>query len=1167
MLTTMCPLGLLPAAVSLLVWTALSLCNLLTTFILSNTRYFVPSHHGRYRVHSQELLPSHIHYASSVMKQCAFLGGLPGDFSTAILLDTGCTQHIFRDKSLFKKLRIFTPDEVNRGGGISGIGTTILRPVGEGEIELKLYIQGQRHVLTLTRALYCPDLQCNLVSGSQLVNGGCKISLSRKGCQVLGPDGCIAAETFREAGLFLLHTWEDQLLGMVAYSTSSNPARRRWHERLGHIGPENLQKLAAISPGLDLDHIPDLDSCTCTSCIRGRMRDVSHREPLYDKKTTKPYETIFSDIKGPISQAYDGSRYFVTFLDAVTKESEVYFMKYKSEVPTCFRQYKAHKERRGHKILRLHSDGGGEYGSHAFQLDLANDGIEFTFSMPYSQQQNGAAERLNQTLYDRAFPSMLWCHHALPLSFWPESIRHNNWLRNRLPVKSLETDSYEARTPYMLATGRPNSGPEYSRVFGCDVWYRPGSQKKFKTFQDEKGIPGHFLGFDSKHIIRIRDKQSGKLVRAAVVHFQESQSTALADTDGYRTKRRRVEEESGSDTEDKDDQSLRCIVWEGDQSQSPVPPHRQSRRYQRRLGKEYARTRRQEQSLTPLRRSKRLVESGGPHMPRRYQQPDLRAHLAIPFLSGAAKNAKDSLFAMLSKMVATEPYEPTSWKEANTREDAEQWKLACKDEIDSLLQNKTWKLVQPPATHKILEGKWVYKYKRGADGSILRRKARWVVKGYEQTSGVDYNETFASVVKPMSYKALFAMAAALDFDIEQMDVKTAFLYGNVDEEIYVEQPEGFSDGTTRVCRLSKALYGLKQSPRIWYQTLSTFLIESGYTPLNSDQSVFVRGNNYIAVYVDDLLLLGPNKAEIQRVKDILTIRFSMTDLGPIAFYLGIEVRRDRQNRRLKLSQRSYIEQGIKAHGLWDCAPQLTPMGTTRLVSAEGGYVASTEFKARYQSAVGTLMYTMLGTRPDIAFAVSVVSRFSSNPDEHHWKAVKRIFSYLRGSIDLNLVYEGDLSDLVGHADANWAGDIDTRRSTTGFVFNLGSGAISWSSKRQPTVSLSTCEAEYQAQTAAAKEAVWLRSLLHELLTPENESPYATIIYADNQGAIALAKDPKYHARTKHIDIQHHWIREKIAGGDIKLEYVHTSRQIADGLTKPLPKDAFYAFRKALGVRE
>jgi hypothetical protein len=240
------------------------------------------------------------------------------------------------------------------------------------------------------------------------------------------------------------------------------------------------------------------------------------------------------------------------------------------------------------------------------------------------------------------------------------------------------------------------------------------------------------------------------------------------------------------------------------------------------------------------------------------------------------------------------------------------------------------------------------------------------------------------------------------------------------------------------------------------------------------------------------------------------------------------------------------------------------MGTSRLQPAAADYQADSAFKTRYQSLVGTLMYAMLGTRPDIAFAVSLVSRFASNPDKSHMQAVLRILSYLRGTLDLQLVFQGEIQALRGFTDSSWADDLETRRSTSGFVFNIGSGAISWSSKRQPTVALSTCEAEYMAQTVAAKEAIWLRQLLQEL-SPTDESPYATIIYADNQGAIALAKDPKFHARTKHIALRHHFIREKIAGGDIELEYIQTSRQMADGFTKALPKDAFYAFRDALGL--
>ena len=365
----------------------------------------------------------------------------------------------------------------------------------------------------------------------------------------------------------------------------------------------------------------------------------------------------------------------------------------------------------------------------------------------------------------------------------------------------------------------------------------------------------------------------------------------------------------------------------------------------------------------------------------------------------------------------------------------------------------------------------MYKYKRGANGRVLRHKARWVVKGYEQLLKIDYNDTFASVVKPISYKALFAIAATQDLEIEQMDVKTAFLYGAVEEEIYVQQPKGLGDDTGQVCRLNKALYSLKQSPRMWYYTLSDFLIELGFQPLTSDNSVFIKNDMFIAVYVDDLLIFGPNIKDIQQIKNLLSTRFSMSNLGPVAYYLGMKVTRDRKARRIRLHQQSYLEDGIRKIGLWDALPQLTPIATYDLKLVGEGYIALSNFKASYQSAVETLMYAMLRTRPDIAFVVSLVSRFASNPDISYMKAVKRIFSYLRGTLDLNLVFQGELSELRGWCDADWASDKVTRRSTSGFVFNIGSGAISWSSKRQPTIALSTCEAEYQAQTSATKEAV------------------------------------------------------------------------------------------------
>lgn len=239
----------------------------------------------------------------------------------------------------------------------------------------------------------------------------------------------------------------------------------------------------------------------------------------------------------------------------------------------------------------------------------------------------------------------------------------------------------------------------------------------------------------------------------------------------------------------------------------------------------------------------------------------------------------------------------------------------------------------------------------------------------------------------------------------------------------------------------------------------------------------------------------------------------------------------------------------------------------RLEKAKPGYEATPEFRTKYQSIVGSLMYAMLGTRPDIAFAVSVVSRYGSNPTPEHYGAVKRILRYLRGTSHLKLVYRGDLQPLKGYTDSDWAGDQDTRRSTSGYVFNVGSGAVSWSSKRQPTVALSTCEAEYGGQTQAAKEAIWLKGFMDQLELGNISSPQAVIIFGDNQGAIALAKNPQFHARTKHISIQNHWIRERIDGKEVALEYIPTEQQIADGLTKPLAKDRFLAFRTALGLEE
>jgi hypothetical protein len=374
----------------------------------------------------------------------------------------------------------------------------------------------------------------------------------------------------------------------------------------------------------------------------------------------------------------------------------------------------------------------------------------------------------------------------------------------------------------------------------------------------------------------------------------------------------------------------------------------------------------------------------------------------------------------------TEPFEPKTLQQAKNNASWLEWESAMLEEVNSLNQNKTWELVDPPKDRRILSGKWVFKFKRGPHGEVIRHKSRWVVRGFTQEEGINYDETFASVVKPISYKALFAIRAALDLEIEQMDVKTAFLYGNIDHEIYVEQPHHMADGTSKVCKLRKALYGLKEAPRIWYPTLTNFLRNLGFEPITADLGIFVRSNIYIAVYVDDLLIVGPSIAEIKRIKRSLRNRFQMTDLGPCSCYLGISIQPGRQNRILYLSQEAYIDKVAHQFGVSDGAPVSTPIETSPLPECSPDYRYPPDQRISYQRIVGSLMYIMLGTRGDITYAVSVASRFLANPGPQHMKLARRVLRYLKGTRGLWLTYKGQPQMLKGFTDTDWGGCRDTR---------------------------------------------------------------------------------------------------------------------------------------------
>ncbi|CDO76041.1 hypothetical protein BN946_scf184948.g1 [Trametes cinnabarina] len=506
-------------------------------------------------------------------------------------------------------------------------------------------------------------------------------------------------------------------------------------------------------------------------------------------------------------------------------------------------------------------------------------------------------------------------------------------------------------------------------------------------------------------------------------------------------------------------------------------------------------------------------------------------------------------------------------------EERDRWLRAAQDEIQSLVENQTFELVQLPPGRKAIGSRWVFRVKRNADGSIERYKGRLVAKGFSQRPGFDYNETFAPTPKWASIRAILALAALEDLELESVDISSAYLNGELKEEVYMKQPEGFEEKSPDwVWHLLKSLYGLKQAGRCWHEKLHEVLTKLGFDRLVCEHSVWVYLRDgvriIISVFVDDITIASKSKDSIQRVKDELRAHFKLRDLGPTSWLLGVKIERDRAKRSLSISQRQYALDILERYGFANCDPVGTPMDPGLRLSADMG--PSTPSAARemqdvpYGQAVGSLFYLAVATRPDIARTVGNLARFSKNPGMAHWKAVKHLFRYIKGTLDYKLTYSPSSSDelFTSYTDADHAGCPDTGRSTSGYVIKMGTGAISWSSRLQSIVALSTTEAEFVAAVSAGQEVLWLRNLLTEF---GFDVSAASRLRIDNLSALSVAKNPEHHGRMKHLDLRFYWLRDEVAKGRIEIEHLRTSDMPADILTKSLAKPKVLEMVKMLGL--
>ncbi|GAB2295854.1 hypothetical protein Dimus_038384 [Dionaea muscipula] len=488
------------------------------------------------------------------------------------------------------------------------------------------------------------------------------------------------------------------------------------------------------------------------------------------------------------------------------------------------------------------------------------------------------------------------------------------------------------------------------------------------------------------------------------------------------------------------------------------------------------------------------------------------------------------------------------------------------EEIQAINKNKTWQLVDLPKGCKAIGVKWVYKLKKDVEGNVVKHKAWLVVKGFNQQAGIDFNEVFAPVVRMETVRLLIAMAARMSWKIFQMDFKSTFLNGVLKEDVYIQQPPGYVNASCekQVLKLNKALYGLKQAPRTWNQTLDTFLLKLGFVRCPHEYALYVKHEGslllMLCVYVDDILITGSATNQIEEFKRVLTQQFEMTDLGEMSYYLGIRVEQAPDG--IFLSQQSYINKVLHQFHMFHCKPVSTPLSVGVKIGKAGN--GESVDGSMYRSLVGSLRYITC-TRPDIVYAVGLVCRFMDSPTVAHMALCKRVLRYLKGTSSFDIWYcsssssAGNLS-LSGFSDSDWAGDLDCKKSTTGFLVCLDQLPFTWVSKLQPIVALSSSEAEYIAAAACVSHVLWLRQLLKELHCEQKNS---TVVYVDNQSAISISKNPVYHDRSKNIDVKFHFLRESIANEVVKLVHVKTTWQIL--LTKPLPTHMFVKFRELLGI--
>ncbi|KAD4584957.1 hypothetical protein E3N88_22558 [Mikania micrantha] len=882
------------------------------------------------------------------------------------------------------------------------------------------------------------------------------------------------------------------------FSKASFKESNLWHRRLGHVNLKNMNQL--VKHGL-VRGLPMKDfSCdeNCTACLKGKKHKVSFPS-IGDPKSTACLQMLHMDLFGPVKvMSMAKKKYCLVIVDDYSKFVWTFFLHSKEECVT--------------------SDNGTEFRNHILDEFYLSKGIKRQYSIPRTPEQNGVVERKNRTLIEAA--RTMLADSGLPLTFWAEAVNTACYVQNRVLV-----NQRWLKTPYeVLHTLTPLIS--FFRAFGCPC-YILNTKDPLKKF-DSKVDAGYFVGYSSTcKAYRVFNCRTKIVEETLHVKFNESPKDPI-NTKPYNASTAAMGNSQGStDDDDDDDVSTHLFSFSDSLPRSAkpdappapvVPPNTNADEIL-----ESSTSFEIPAELFPGS-SSTSAATGPPAntctdlIP--YQE--LKDHPLSQVLgdisAGVSTRSQLSNFCLYALFISQQ--EPKNYHTA-LRDNG--WVEAMQLELLQFKKQQVRELVPLPQGKCAIGTKWVFRNKTDENGQIIKNKARLVVQGFSQEEGIDYDETFAPVVRLEAIRLFLAYAALHKLKVFQMDVKSTFLYGKIKEEVYVCQPPGFEDNKHPdwVYKLDKALYGLKQAPRAWYDTLSTFLLQNNFTRGSIDKTLFIKkvGQHklLVQIYVDDIIFASSDPKLCADFTELITKHFEMSAMGELQFFLGLQIKQSPDG--IFIHQSKYTKELLKKFDLQNCKQCSNPMSSTTQLDADlkGKSVDET----LYRCMIGSLMY-LTASRPDIMFATCVCARFQAAPKESHLIAVKRIFRYLQGTQSLGIWYStGHSCKLVAFSDSDYAGCKLTRKSTSGGCQFLGNCLVSWQSKKQTSVATSTAEAEYIAAASYTSQILWLQTQLLDYGIKESKTP----LLMDSASALCIVKNPVQHSRTKHIEIRHHFIRD------------------------------------------